>query len=62
MRGDMYIRDMRNTTGHVSGLTGGCWHPTDRFTAMTGSEDGTVRCVSSGCVRGVWGVLGCVRL
>jgi WD40 repeat protein len=40
----MYIRDMRNTKGHVSGLTSGLWHPTDRFTAMTGSEDGTVRC------------------
>lgn len=44
VRGDMYIRDMKNTKGHVSGLTCGCWHPTDRFTAMTSSEDGTVRC------------------
>ncbi|KAI8469749.1 MAG: WD40-repeat-containing domain protein [Monoraphidium minutum] len=43
IRGDMYIRDMRNTKGHVSGLTCGVWHPTDRFTAMTASEDGTVR-------------------
>jgi WD40 repeat protein len=44
----MYIRDMRNTKGHVSGLTCGVWHPTDRFTAMTASEDGTVRCVRLG--------------
>jgi hypothetical protein len=29
-RGDMYIRDMRNTKGHVSGCTGGQWHPTDK--------------------------------
>jgi hypothetical protein len=43
VRGDMYIRDMKNTKGHVSGLCGGQWHPTDRFTAMTCSEDGTVR-------------------
>lgn len=43
VRGDMYIRDMRNTKGHISGLTGGCWHPTDKFTAMTCSEDGTIR-------------------
>ncbi|GBF89454.1 hypothetical protein Rsub_02026 [Raphidocelis subcapitata] len=43
VRGDMYIRDARNTKGHVSGLTGGVWHPSDRFTAMTASEDGTVR-------------------
>eukprot|EP00877_Chromochloris_zofingiensis_P012178 jgi/Chrzof1/7213/Cz02g14300.t1 len=43
VRGDMYIRDMKNTKGHVSGLTSGQWHPTDRYTAMTASEDGTVR-------------------
>ncbi|KXZ47241.1 hypothetical protein GPECTOR_37g247 [Gonium pectorale] len=43
IRGDMYIRDARNTKGHISGLTGGQWHPTDKFTAITSSEDGTVR-------------------
>ncbi|KAF5835856.1 WD40-repeat-containing domain protein [Dunaliella salina] len=43
MRGDMYIRDMKNTKGHVTGLTCGQWHPTDRNTAMTSSDDGTVR-------------------
>eukprot|EP00967_Tisochrysis_lutea_P010386 scaffold11942_cov23-Tisochrysis_lutea.AAC.1 len=32
MRGDMYIRDMKNTKGHVTGLTCGQWHPTDRNT------------------------------
>jgi len=42
-RGYMYIRDMRNTTGHVSACTWGQWHPTDRGTAITSSEDGTVR-------------------
>jgi hypothetical protein len=30
VRGDMYIRDMRNTKGHVAGLTGGAWHPSDK--------------------------------
>lgn len=25
-------RDMKNTKGHVSGLMGGQWHPTDRNT------------------------------
>lgn len=44
VRGDMYIRDMKNTKGHITGCTGGVWHPTDRFTAATCSEDGTVRC------------------
>ncbi|KAG2434016.1 hypothetical protein HYH02_012476 [Chlamydomonas schloesseri] len=43
VRGDMYIRDARNTKGHISGLTGGWWHPSDKFTAITASEDGTVR-------------------
>lgn len=43
VRGDMYIRDMRNTKGHITGCTGGCWHPIDRYTAATSSEDGTVR-------------------
>jgi hypothetical protein len=32
MRGDMYIRDQKNTKGHVTGLTCGQWHPTDRNT------------------------------
>lgn len=43
IRGDMYIRDMKNTKGHITSCTGGCWHPTDRLTAITCSEDGTVR-------------------
>ncbi|MEW5307508.1 MAG: hypothetical protein WDW36_009898 [Sanguina aurantia] len=43
IRGDMYIRDMKNTKGHVSGLCSGQWHPTDRASCMTCSEDGTVR-------------------
>ncbi|KAF6259467.1 WD40 repeat-like protein [Scenedesmus sp. NREL 46B-D3] len=42
-RGDMYIRDMKNTKGHITGCSGGCWHPIDRYTAVTSSEDGTVR-------------------
>lgn len=45
VRGDMYIRDMKNTKGHVTGCTNGVWHPTDKFTAATCSEDGTVRWV-----------------
>eukprot|EP00879_Flechtneria_rotunda_P007172 GHRR01007527.1.p1 GENE.GHRR01007527.1~~GHRR01007527.1.p1 ORF type:complete len:743 (+),score=231.29 GHRR01007527.1:361-2589(+) len=43
VRGDMYIRDMKNTKGHITGCTGGTWHPIDRYTAVTSSEDGTVR-------------------
>jgi WD40 repeat protein len=39
----MYLRDLKNTKGHVAGCTHGQWHPTDRHTAMTSSTDGTVR-------------------
>lgn len=42
-RGDMYLRDMKNTKGHVTSCTGGAWHPTDKGTGMTCSEDGTIR-------------------
>lgn len=42
-RGDMYIRDMKNTKGHVSACTGGRWHPVDKNSGMTCSEDGTIR-------------------
>lgn len=56
-RGDMYIRDMKNTkgirhqcfywligfVGHVCGCCQGQWHPTDKAVALTSSEDGTVR-------------------
>ena len=31
LRGDMYIRDQRNTKGHVSPATGGQWNPTDKY-------------------------------
>lgn len=43
IKGDMYIRDLKNTSGHISGLTGGHWHPKERQTALTSSEDGSLR-------------------
>lgn len=42
-RGDVYIRDMRNTKGHVAEVTSGNWHPQNRETFITGSADSTVR-------------------
>ena len=42
-RGDVYIRDMRNTKGHVAEVTSGNWHPNNRDTFITGSADSTVR-------------------
>ncbi|KAK1397953.1 WD repeat-containing protein 70 [Heracleum sosnowskyi] len=43
VKGDMYIRDLKNTKGHISGLTCGEWHPKDRETILTSSEDGSLR-------------------
>jgi len=42
-RGDMYIRDMKHTTGHVTSLTDGMWHPNQRNIFATSSEDATIR-------------------
>ena len=33
-KGDMYIRDLRNTKGHVSPCTFGQWHPNDRWSPL----------------------------
>ncbi|KFK40411.1 hypothetical protein AALP_AA3G370200 [Arabis alpina] len=43
MKGDMYIRDLKNTKGHICGLTGGEWHPRNKETVLTSSEDGSLR-------------------
>jgi WD40 repeat protein len=48
-RGDVYMRDLKNTRGHISRCTGGQWHPVDRDTVVTCSDDGSVR---------IWNVLG----
>ncbi|KAI8835226.1 WD40-repeat-containing domain protein [Chytriomyces cf. hyalinus JEL632] len=46
MKGDMYLRDMKNTEGHISALTCCKWHPTDRATFLTASLDSTIRFIS----------------
>ncbi|OZJ05475.1 hypothetical protein BZG36_01609 [Bifiguratus adelaidae] len=43
LKGDPYIRDMRNTDGHVAALTFGGWHPHIKENFFTTSQDGTVR-------------------
>lgn len=43
MKGDMYIRDLKNTKGHITGLTWGEWHPKAKETILTSSEDGSLR-------------------
>ena len=42
-KGDMYIRDMKNTKGHCSPCTGGMWHPLHHDTVLTAGADGTMR-------------------
>ncbi|KAI0786018.1 transcription factor [Abortiporus biennis] len=43
VKGDPYIRDMKNTSGHVAELTSCAWHPRDSQTFITSSMDSTIR-------------------
>ncbi|KAF2484545.1 WD repeat protein [Neohortaea acidophila] len=43
VKGDMYLRDMHNTKGHVSEVTAATWHPTDRNLCVTAGTDSTLR-------------------
>jgi WD40 repeat protein len=43
IKGDMYLRDMNNTKGHVSEITTGTWSPTDKNICLTAGTDSTVR-------------------
>ena len=43
VKGDMYLRDMNNTKGHVSEVTTGTWHPTNRDLCVTAGTDSTLR-------------------
>ncbi|KAI2626480.1 WD40 repeat-like protein [Hypoxylon sp. NC1633] len=43
VKGDMYLRDMNNTKGHVSEVTTGTWHPTDKNVCVTAGTDSTLR-------------------
>ncbi|KAF8807194.1 WD40 repeat-like protein [Phlegmacium glaucopus] len=43
VKGDPYIRDMKNTAGHVGELTSCAWHPKDPKLFITSSADSTIR-------------------
>ena len=43
VKGDMYLRDMHNTKGHISEITAATWHPTDRNLCVTAGTDSTLR-------------------
>lgn len=42
-KGDIFMRDMRHTTGHISDITCGGWHPLDDQVFYTAGSDSTVR-------------------
>ena len=42
-KGDMYIRDLRNTKGHCAAATDAKWNPIDKSTVCTAGEDGSMR-------------------
>ncbi|KAF9073742.1 transcription factor [Rhodocollybia butyracea] len=43
IKGDPYIRDMKNTAGHVGELSACAWHPKDPQFFITSSADSTIR-------------------
>ncbi|KAL2124023.1 hypothetical protein VTJ04DRAFT_388 [Mycothermus thermophilus] len=43
VKGDMYLRDMHNTKGHVGEVITGTWHPTDPNLCVTAGSDSTLR-------------------
>lgn len=43
VKGDMYLRDLHNTKGHISEVTSGAWCPTDYNYCVTAGTDSTVR-------------------
>jgi 26S proteasome regulatory subunit T2 len=43
VKGDMYLRDMHRTKGHVSEVTCGAWSPSDPNICATAGTDSTIR-------------------
>ncbi|TFK23117.1 transcription factor [Coprinopsis marcescibilis] len=43
MKGDPYLRDMKNTAGHVAEVMSCSWHPKDPKLFITSSADSTIR-------------------
>jgi len=43
IKGDMYLRDMNNTKGHVGEVATGTWHPSDPNLCVTAGADSTLR-------------------
>lgn len=43
VKGDMYLRDMNHTKGHIGEITTGTWHPSDQNLCVTAGSDSTLR-------------------
>lgn len=43
VKGYPYIMELKQTKGHKSGCTGGCWHPTEDNVVLTCATDGSLR-------------------
>lgn len=43
VKGDMYLRDMHNTKGHIAEVSTGTWNPVDRNLCVTAGSDSTLR-------------------
>ncbi|KAL4807741.1 hypothetical protein BDV18DRAFT_151643 [Aspergillus unguis] len=43
VKGDMYLRDLHNTKGHISEVTSGVWSPSNENLCATAGTDSTVR-------------------
>jgi WD40 repeat protein len=43
VKGDMYLRQMKETKGHVSEITTGTWNPMDKNICVTAGTDSTLR-------------------
>ncbi|RDL39350.1 uncharacterized protein BP5553_03690 [Venustampulla echinocandica] len=43
VKGDMYLRDMNNTKGHISEVTTGTWNPVNKNLCVTAGTDSTLR-------------------
>ncbi|KAF2669197.1 WD repeat protein [Microthyrium microscopicum] len=43
VKGDMYLRDLNHTKGHISEITSGAWNPTNKDLCVTAGTDSTLR-------------------
>ena len=43
IKGNFYLHDTARTKGHIGCVNTTCWHPKQRETFLTGSDDGTMR-------------------